>query len=237
MDGRWLPGEPYPTGAGSGRAGDAEASGTLRILVVAEDTLARAGLAALIGSQAGFVMAGQIAASEDVAGALAIYRPDVTLWDLGWVNEDSLAHLSDLAQPDPSGLFTPVVALAPDIDRAAQAWSAGVRAIVLRTASAAALTAALVAAAYALWIVDPDLAPALFLRREIADPPLEPLTMREREVLQLLAEGAANKTIARSLQISEHTVKFHVNSIMSKLGVQSRTEAVVRATRAGLILL
>jgi DNA-binding NarL/FixJ family response regulator len=65
----------------------------------------------------------------------------------------------------------------------------------------------------------------------------EALTPREQEVLQLLAEGLPNKTIADSLHISEHTVKFHVNAILSKLGAQSRTEAVVRATRLGLLLL
>ena len=56
-------------------------------------------------------------------------------------------------------------------------------------------------------------------------------------MLQLLAEGLPNKAIAAQLSISEHTVKFHVNAIMGKLGAQSRTEAVTRATRSGLILL
>jgi DNA-binding NarL/FixJ family response regulator len=65
----------------------------------------------------------------------------------------------------------------------------------------------------------------------------EALTPREQEVIQLLAEGLPNKTIADRLHISEHTVKFHVNAILSKLGAQSRTEAVVRATRLGLLLL
>jgi DNA-binding NarL/FixJ family response regulator len=66
---------------------------------------------------------------------------------------------------------------------------------------------------------------------------VEPLTAREREVLQLMAQGMANKSIARELAISEHTVKFHVNAILSKFGAQSRTEAVVIASRAGLVLL
>ena len=66
---------------------------------------------------------------------------------------------------------------------------------------------------------------------------VEPLTPRELEVLRLMAEGLPNKTIAARLEISEHTVKFHVNTILGKLGVASRTEAVVRATRLGLILL
>ena len=65
----------------------------------------------------------------------------------------------------------------------------------------------------------------------------EPLTPRELEVLKRMAEGLSNKQIARELAISEHTIKFHVNAILGKLGAQSRTEAVVRATRAGLILL
>jgi len=66
---------------------------------------------------------------------------------------------------------------------------------------------------------------------------LEELTAREMEVLQLLAEGLPNKSIAQRLDISEHTVKFHVNAILRKLEAQSRTEAVVQATRLGLILL
>lgn len=64
---------------------------------------------------------------------------------------------------------------------------------------------------------------------------VEPLTSREQEVLELLAQGLANKQIARSLQISEHTVKFHISSIFSKLGVTSRTEAISRGARQGFI--
>ena len=69
------------------------------------------------------------------------------------------------------------------------------------------------------------------------DPLIEELTPRELAVLRLVAEGLPNKTIAVKLGISEHTVKFHVNAILGKLGVASRTEAVVRATRLGLIFL
>jgi DNA-binding NarL/FixJ family response regulator len=67
--------------------------------------------------------------------------------------------------------------------------------------------------------------------------PGEALTMREREVLLLLSEGLPNKLIARRLQISEHTVKFHVSSIYAKLGATSRTDAVSRGVRRGLITL
>ncbi len=66
---------------------------------------------------------------------------------------------------------------------------------------------------------------------------IEPLTPRELDVLELVGEGHSNKAIAGRLGISEHTVKFHVNAILGKLGAGSRTDAVVRATRLGLILL
>jgi DNA-binding NarL/FixJ family response regulator len=89
-----------------------------------------------------------------------------------------------------------------------------------------------------LVVLDATLAAALFPVHHVATAPIaNPLTPRETEVLQLVAAGLPNKTIADRLRISEHTVKFHINAIMGKLGAQSRTEAVVRATQQGLILL
>ena len=95
--------------------------------------------------------------------------------------------------------------------------------------------------------LDPELRPALLPPTErFGERPAGPeageltpggLTPRETQVLQLLGEGLPNKVIASQLDISEHTVKFHINSIMGKLGAQSRTDAVMRATRSGLILL
>jgi DNA-binding NarL/FixJ family response regulator len=74
-------------------------------------------------------------------------------------------------------------------------------------------------------------------RRIAANEPTETLTPRELEVLGLLAEGLSNKLVAARLGISEHTVKFHVNAILQKLEVDTRTEAVVRAARLGVLLL
>jgi NarL family two-component system response regulator YdfI len=76
-------------------------------------------------------------------------------------------------------------------------------------------------------------------RRESSndDSPIEPLTAREMEVIQLMAQGLANKQIALALGISEHTVKFHLSSLYAKLGISSRTEAVKRGIELGLISL
>lgn len=93
------------------------------------------------------------------------------------------------------------------------------------------------AAAAGLVVSDPSLGPGLRPERGREEAPLvEDLTPREREALQLLAEGLSNKEIARRLGTSEHTAKFHVNAILGKLNAHSRTEAVTRAARLGLII-
>lgn len=109
-------------------------------------------------------------------------------------------------------------------------------------APVAELQAAVLAAAQGLVVLPPALAEQLLGQRPEVEPadlePLdEPLTAREREVLQLLSQGLPNKLIARELQISEHTVKFHVSSLYAKLGAASRTDAVSRGARRGLITL
>jgi two-component system, NarL family, response regulator YdfI len=104
------------------------------------------------------------------------------------------------------------------------------------------LQATVQAAAHGLVVLPAALAERMLSQpasvEALAPAPLdEPLTPREREVLELLAEGLSNKLIARRLQISEHTVKFHVSSIYAKLGASSRTEAVSQGARRGLITL
>jgi DNA-binding NarL/FixJ family response regulator len=200
----------------------------LHVLIVAQNPLARIGLSALLASQPGFSVVGEMSGGADLLAEIAAYHPDVLVWDLDWAA--SLEQLAALSQPMP-----PVVALVPDESYTADAWAAGARGVLSHNANAETLAAALAAVSLGMAVFDPSFAVALFPPRM---PALDQsLTAREREVLQLLAEGAPNKIIASRLGISEHTVKFHVNAILSKLGVQSRTEAVVRAARLGLILL
>jgi two-component system nitrate/nitrite response regulator NarL len=212
----------------------------LRVLIVADDPLARAGLAAMLADQPGCIVVGHVAESAELLGSLDVYRPDVVLWDLGWDAasaspslEETLEHLSELGDAGAS-----VVALIPDDAYAIEAQTAGARGLLLRDSGAESLVAALTAAAQGLVVLDPSLANSAQGSRDPSSPSLvEELTPRELEVLELLAEGLPNKVIARRLGISDHTVKFHVNAVLGKLGAQSRTEAVVRATRLGLILL
>ncbi len=212
-------------------------SDDLRVLVVADNPLARTGLAALLSQESGFLVVGQAAGDDDLHSALELYRPDALIWDLGWDPTPALERLADLQEAG----APPVVALLPDEEHATGAMVAlgsGARALLLREADGARLAAALRAVAEGLAAFDPRLADAALRPREgMPSPPAEALTPRELEVLQLMAEGMPNKTIAGRLGISEHTVKFHVNAILNKLGAQGRTEAVVRATRLGLVIL
>ena len=203
----------------------------VRVLVIGDDPLARAGLARLLEGQEAIVLAGQLAASSNLLEDAALYRADVWLWDLGWD--------ADLLPADLSEAEVPVVALLPDEALADDALAAGASALLLREASVEALCRAIEAVVEGLLVLDPALLGALqpIAPRPDEPAPAEPLTAREQEVLQLLAEGLSNRAIAYALTISEHTVKFHVNAIMTKLDAQSRTEAVVRATRLGLLLL
>lgn len=211
----------------------------LRLLIVADDELVRTGLAGLLAEEPELDVVGQIASHADPFALLDEFRPDVVLWDLGWdpsrlaETTAGLDGLGDLVEA-----AVPVVVLLPEESQAETIWQTGVRSLLLRTASAGELLAALNAAANALVVLDPTLAGELTATLTVrSDFPLDAFTPREEEVLALLAEGLTNKAIARHLQISEHTAKFHVTALMSKLGAQSRTEAVVRATRLGLIRL
>lgn len=209
----------------------------LRLLLVADNPLARAGLATLVADQPGLAIVGQVAGGENLPADLEIYQPDVVIWDLGWEPEESLNLLHELAADATEGNLR-FVALLAEVDQVPAIASAGVQGLLLRDISSEQLLAAVTAAANDLVVIDPAIMAALLPAGPLEEmAPVEELTPREREVLQLLAEGLANKAIAQRLEISEHTVKFHVNAIMSKLGVQSRTAAVVRATRLGLILL
>ena len=204
---------------------------------MADDPLARVGLAAVFAPGRDVTVVGQIEGKSATLSAVAVFRPMVVVWDLGWDPAAGLDQLSDLSEGD-----TPIVALVSDPRQAAGAWLAGSKGLLLRASTGANLRAAVRAVSQGLIALDPELSTSLLLTAEKSPerstgPEVIELTPRETQVLQLLAEGLPNKVIASRLNISEHTVKFHINAIMGKLGAQSRTDAVVRATRSGLILL
>ncbi len=213
----------------------------IHVAVVAQALALRAGLRALLSD-------GELI--EVVAEATSLDELETLLSDIDVLllaEPRSLEGLSDL---ELSGTL-PSILLLSDEARAAQdlagisphAWG-----VVPMEATAEELQAAVVALHEGLIVLSP-----LQLRRGaalnhllglpegevqgLAEHPIEPLTERELQVLQLLAQGLANKQIAAALSISEHTVKFHVSSIYAKLGAANRTEAVRLGVQQGLVIL
>jgi DNA-binding NarL/FixJ family response regulator len=146
-------------------------------------------------------------------------------------------YLSDLDEETPA-----ILLLTDDRSAAAQLMDLPVWGVLSLDASPEELSAAVRALGEGLWTGSPALLGSLLERQpvsmlEAGDPIIDPLTAREHEVLQLAAEGLANKQIALSLNISEHTVKFHLSSLYAKLGVTSRTEAIRAGVRQGWVVL
>jgi NarL family two-component system response regulator YdfI len=210
-----------------------------RISIVAASPLARAGLQNLLAAR-GVQVGAAVESLDSLADQLADAETDALLVDAsGGQSESLLAALAD------SDLVSeiPTVVLADHAPRGwpAQALRAGVRAVLPGDVSPDQLFAALQAAAEGLLVLHPAEVDAVFPAPTPASQPLtelaEALTRREREVLQMLAAGLGNKEIAARLDISDHTAKFHVASILGKLGAASRTEAVALGIRRGLVLL
>lgn len=198
-----------------------------RLLIAAPSAVVRAGLETLVAGDPAVEVAGSFA---DLSSVEAL-RPDVVLAAL---------PVEELAPPA-DGVAPSIVLLSAD---AQPAWSSevlrlGVRAMLSRDAAPAEVLAAVEAASAGLAVVDPHDLEALLSASNPTAASAEStvLTPRELEVLRLMAEGAANKNIAWKLGISEHTVKFHVASILAKLNASTRTEAVAIGIRKGMILI
>ncbi len=205
----------------------------VRVVVVSPYPSVRAGLRALLQD------GGDIEVVWEAAGATELVepwplRPDVALIDAA-AGTDALQALEERA-PELG-----VVLLDGDPTHFEPRWPAP-RGYLTRDANAEELAAAVRTVASGLTVIDPAIVQGFFsslttARTSSGGAGGEALTHREAEVLQLLAAGLPNKAIASKLNISEHTAKFHVSSVLSKLGAGSRTEAVTTAARRGLLLL
>ncbi|MFZ0738950.1 MAG: response regulator transcription factor [Candidatus Acidiferrales bacterium] len=210
----------------------------MRAFIVTASPLIRAGLENILAAQ-GVEVAGAFASFELLTDHLVEDGADVVLIDASGEEFESLLRNIELSELTSE---TAVILLAdhPAPRWLAEAVRAGVGAILPSGAAPEQLVAAMQAATAGLFVMNRGQIDTAFPAASPASQPLElaePLTRREREVLQMLASGLGNKEIATRLTISEHTVKFHVASILGKLGAASRTEAVALGIRHGLVLL
>lgn len=211
----------------------------IRVLIVAAYASVRAGLHALLTDAEDCALVGEVSDNTELQRLLPDLRPDVVLYDYN--REEAGRILETVAQSEASLVM--LGDTRTDYALLAQSPLHG-WAYLRKEADGAEIAGAIRAVAAGLIALDRSLAslltPALTFnpdRLALEDLPDAALTAREREVLQLMAQGLPNKQIAARLSISLHTVKFHVASILSKLEASSRTEAVTQGARRGLISL
>ena len=208
---------------------------SIRVLIVDDHGVVREGLRAYLELEPDIEVVGEARdGQEGVRRALEL-QPDVVLMDLVMPNMDGVDATTRIKQHYPD---THVIVLTSFLDdeRVVPAIKAGATSYLLKDVAAADLARAIRAARAGQAQLHPEVARRLMQQ---VTAPRKPdagaqLTDREREVLRLLAEGRSNKEIARSLVVSERTVKGHVSNILGKLGLQDRTQAALFAVRNGL---
>ena len=206
----------------------------IRILVADDHPMLREGLVAVLGTQPDFEVVGEAADGEEAARLARRLEPDVILLDLEMPGVDGVAALEKLRSAGSEART--IVFTAYDTDeRILGSLRAGARGYLLKGASRAEIFDAIRTVHSGGSLLGPAVTSRLLDHIEQGDERPDGLTPRELEVLTLLARGLKNAEIASELFISERTVKFHVSSILAKLGAETRTEAVRIAARRGLV--
>ena len=206
---------------------------TIRILIADDHTVVRQGLHMFLGLDPELEVVGEARNGAEAVQKAQQLKPDVVLMDILMPVMDGIAATTAIRRELPD---TEVLALTSVLEDASVigAVRAGAIGYLLKDTEGEALCRAIKAAAAGQVQLTPKAAARLMQAVSASESP-EELTEREGEVLRLLAQGQSNKQIARNLHIAEKTVKTHVSNILSKLGVQSRTQATLYAIRTGLI--
>ena len=212
----------------------------IRVFLVEDQTLVREGIRSLLALDADIAIAGEASDGEEAVSAIPAARPDVVLLDMRLPRASGLEVLRRLAA---ASELPPTIILTTfdDDELVLEGLSAGAKGYLLKDISLSELVAAIREVARGGTAVHP-MASARVVRGLAAVEadfprldPADPLTERELEVLRLMTGGYSNREIARALGVAEGTVKNHVSSILSKLGVRDRTRAVLQAVRAGYL--
>ena len=204
-----------------------------RVLIVDDHPVFRDGLAGLLATVPEVEVVGAAGTAEEALAALQATQPDVVLMDINLPGASGVEATRQASQVAPSTAVL-MVTMVDDDDSVFAALAAGARGYVLKGASGEEITAALRTVAAGGAVFGAGVASRLLARTPArpvgpASPAHEELTGREREVLDLLADGANNRQIARSLGISLKTVQNHVSRILDKLQAADRTQAALRA--------
>lgn len=206
----------------------------IRVLVVDDHPIVREGLVSVLADEGDFEVVGSAGSAEEALDLVGQFRPDVVLLDLELPEMDGVQAILTFAEASPSTRILVFTAYDTD-ERVFGAIRAGARGYLLKGATAAEIGQAVRAVHSGESYLEPRVAAKLVAEVNAPRRFAGLLTERERAVLRLVAAGLSNKQIARSLSISERTVKFHVTSILGKLGADNRAQAVAVAVQRGLL--
>lgn len=200
----------------------------IRLLIADDHPVVREGLAALLNRRADMTVVGEADDGEEAVALYETLRPDVVLIDLRMPRMGGVEAIAAIRQRDAQARFIVLTTYDGDED-IYRALQAGAQAYLLKDTPRETLLATVRAVHGGEKRIPPELAAKLAER--VFSPALTP---REREVLEQMVRGQSNREIGLTLDIAEGTVKAHVNSVLSKLGVNDRTQAVTEALRRGL---
>ncbi len=203
----------------------------IRILIADDHPVVREGLAAIIERRQDMEVIGEAIDGKDAVSAYDRLRPDVTLMDLRMPEMDGTEAIQEIRKKHPDAQIIVLTTYDTD-ENIFRGLRAGARAFLLKDAPRDRLMEAIHAVAAGQSDIPSDIAAKLAARMSSPE-----LTRREAEVLQSMSAGKSNLEIGNLLCISEGTVKSHVNSILSKMGVSDRTQAVTQAIKRGLVVL
>jgi DNA-binding NarL/FixJ family response regulator len=201
----------------------------IRLMVVDDHPVVRRGIALLLSTEPDLKLVAEAENGRQAIQQFRTHRPDVTLMDLQMPEMGGVDALSAIRAEFPDARFVILTTYAGDV-QALRAMQAGARAYTLKTTLDRELLDTIRAVHAGRKFVSPDV--SYELAEHVSD---DPLTETEISVLQLIAQGKANKEIARALSTSEATVKWQVRTILSKLGVQDRTHAAMIGLKRGII--
>lgn len=205
----------------------------ITIFLVDDHPMVRAGLVGMIQGERGMKLVGEAGDGRDAVRLIPDCKPDVVLVDLIMPHLDGIGVIEALHPILPDTRFV-VLSSMLDPDAVRRAVQAGARGYLLKTASAQELITMIQQVKAGRRVLGPEVTDAM-IANEQRDVPGADLTQRERQILALMVRGMSNQEIADQMSIAVPTVKFHVTNVLSKLQVDSRTEAVVLAIKHKLV--
>jgi len=213
---------------------------TLRVLLADDHQLMRSGVRLMLNREPGIDVVGEASDGREAVALAKSLRPDVVIMDIGMPNLNGIEAAGQMTQENPE-LAVMILSMHPDETYVLRALRAGARGYLLKDSAEADLIKAVHVVANGKSFFSPSVSKVLLddyvrkLKRSRTDDAYDLLTPREREVLQLIAEGKSNKDIANLLNLSVYTVESHRSNLMDKLNIRGLPELILYAVRKGII--